>query len=613
MKTTINYRNNPFISISIYDIEEYPMHYHDDPEIIFVLEGSITVHTSFYTIDPLEENQFLFINSAVIHNMEKNRHPCRVMSIHFNVPHMAEVYGLPGFSVFTIASFDEYTPPETIATLRDLLLQATLKYFSLGMGSGESLSNGALDCYVYMINHFQWYYYEDYILHNYPYRLPHSQVMRAEEILTYLEQHQREKLTLSGVAEAHYLNKYYLSHLLKDTLGMPFQDLLNAIRLNTSLYALLGSQKAVDEIALDCGFSSGAYFRKAFQTHGKIPLSSYRRRYSKRTLRTMTPETKEYPADAQARHLTDYCKKYYPEKITTPAVQPIAIQIQLGELMPGVMELPETLHTLRLTPDALLNPQYLEEILKSMDFRQVSVDMGQFTQLYQLYGSWQFLKPISNLCAKYQAECLLHGVEKMDAEKNIPNSRYTLDPAPALLAAEESLLEQLQPRGTGDPHPGETTAWAAVAAMGGDAPLYTNSGFRTKWYYLYYLLHQLKNTVLYADDVCIITAQGEKIVIFCHNLDRRAMAAKEIFLHLFDITCNYSILTYTFSQDACTEETLWESLGCPDPLSEHLKQTIRHSCFPQVSCIRSTAPYDLLRDIMVEPGQAKLLVFTPVP
>lgn len=615
MKTTVDYRNNPFISISIYDVEEYPMHYHDDPEIIFVLKGSTTVHTSFYTIDTLEENQFLFINGTTIHNIEKRQQPCRIMSVHFNVSHMAEVYGLPKFSVFTIASFDEYTPPETIATLRDHILQAALEHFS--PSSGESLSNAALDCYVYMVNHFQWYYYEDYILHNYPHRLPHSQVIRAEEVLTYLERHHKEKLTLSSVAAAHYLSKYYLSHLLKDTLGMSFQDLLNAIRLNISLYSLLGSQKSVDEIALDCGFSSGAYFRKAFQTHAKISLSAYRRRYGKRTIRTMAPKVREYSADEQAQCLAGYCRKYDPEKIEKPMLLPIPVQVRLRNATPApAMALPESLHTLLLTPDALLDPRYLKDVLKGMDFRQVSVDARQFSQLYRAYGSWQFLKPISDLCGKYGAKILLHGVEPQTPVERAPNVRSTLAAAPALLETEESFLRQLQPQKAPQPQPHcdrRETSQAAVAAMGGNAPLYTNFGFRTKWYYLYYLLHQLEPAVLYADDSCIVTAEGNRIAIFCHNLDRQTAATKEIFLHLFDIACNYSILTYTVSADAYTEETLWESLGRPEPLSAHLKRTVRHSCFPQVSCAHSTAPYDLLRDIMVEPGQARLLVFTPAP
>ena len=95
--------------------------------------------------------------------------------------------------------------------------------------------------------------------------MPLAQITRAEEILNYVQAHYSDRLTLADVADAFYLNKYYLSHLLKDSLGMNFQDLVNAIRLNIALYPLLDSQKSIDEIAEECGFSSAAYFYRVFR------------------------------------------------------------------------------------------------------------------------------------------------------------------------------------------------------------------------------------------------------------------------------------------------------------------------------------------------------------
>ena len=83
MKETRNYSRYEIVSVSIYDNIEYPMHYHPDPEMIFVLEGAARIHTSYYTIDRMEENEFLFINRSTVHNIEKiGSEPCRIMSIH---------------------------------------------------------------------------------------------------------------------------------------------------------------------------------------------------------------------------------------------------------------------------------------------------------------------------------------------------------------------------------------------------------------------------------------------------------------------------------------------------------------------------------------------------
>ena len=54
MKEARNYSKYEVVSVSIYDNVEYPMHYHPDPEMIFVLEGAARIHTSYYTIDRME-------------------------------------------------------------------------------------------------------------------------------------------------------------------------------------------------------------------------------------------------------------------------------------------------------------------------------------------------------------------------------------------------------------------------------------------------------------------------------------------------------------------------------------------------------------------------------
>lgn len=588
MKQQINYRNHAFVSVAIYDVTEFPMHFHDDPEIIFVLSGSAKLHTSFYTIETMEENNFLYINGSALHNIERISGPCRIMSIHFNMSEMAPLYGLPYFDIFTIASFDEYTPQQTIATMREHLLKIARTYYDQSADGGEALSNAALECYVYMMNNFQWYYYDDYILHNYPHRLPLSHVTRVEEVLSYLQEHHSRKLTLADVAEAHFLNKYYLSHLLKDTLGMPFQDLLNAIRLNVSLYELLDSKKSVDDIAEECGFSSGAYFRKAFSIHAKTSLSGWRKRYSKRTLTVMSPQITDYDDNSQRELLSAYEKLYCPKEEKTNILRHMPIKIELRK-PPLEERLPSELYTLVLTPESLLHHDHMSDILAGTSFNRVVANRRDFAPLLRIYGSWDFLEPIRSICSRYRLPLELSDDMRFPAARRAAHTTHDL--LSMILAGEAAI--------------------PAVAPPEENFALYTKNGFRTKWYYIYYLLHQLGETILYAGDSCIAARSGKTISIFCYNTQQDESITIELFLHLIDIESNYSILTYTLSCDMVTEEELWRELGSPSPASPVLKQTIRHRCFPQVSHMKSTSPYDLMRDLLIHPGEIKLMLLIP--
>lgn len=589
MKEEIKLNADDLVSISIYHVNEYPMHYHEEPELIFILSGTATLHTAFYTIESVPENEFLFINSTTLHNIERcGDEPCQVMSVYFHMSKMAALYNVPAFSVLSIASFDKFNSPQIISRLRDTLVKmACARYLPESMF--QTPSDLAMECYAYMMNNFQWHYYEDYVLHNYPQRLPLSQITRTEQVLGYIQEHQKEKLTLSSVAETFYLSKYYLSHLFKKSIGISFQDLLNAVRLNTALYSLLGTQQSIEEISAECGFSSPAYFRKAFATHAKTSLSSYRKKYSKRTLQKMRPDITPLSETEQKTAFLSYQKKYYPDQLLPQGIEKIPVHVKLTA-PPLSFQLPESLYQLDLTPCSLIHPDFAEDIVKSMRFRSMHAHKDDFLPLYHSYGSWRFTNEIQRLANQ---NGVLFSVDDTKAQA-ASDARLGFGEMIAAIIGAADHENPVCCRGT---------------IIGGPNAMYTDNGFRTGWYYLYYLLHQLKNTVIFSNDCCLVTMENCEICILCFN---EGEARKEIFLHLEDIVCNYSILTYSMALNGDTEEGMWHSLGAPNPAPDALLDTIRHSCFPHVSYTRSTAQYDLFRDITVEPGEIKLLTLMPL-
>lgn len=719
MKETRNYSKYEIVSVSIYDNVEYPMHYHPDPEMIFVLEGAARIHTSYYTIDRMEENEFLFINRSTVHNIEKiGSEPCRIMSIHFHMKDIAELFSLPELAAFSIASFDAYCPPNITAQLRKYLVDIASAYFSLPAAKESELSDKVLECYVYMMNNFQWFYYEDYILRNYPQRMPLAQITRAEEILNYVQAHYSDRLTLADVADAFYLNKYYLSHLLKDSLGMNFQDLVNAIRLNIALYPLLDSQKSIDEIAEECGFSSAAYFRKAFAKQAKIPLSRYRKTYVRRTLTNRPPDIREYSAEEQQRLLTEYKRKYFSGEFFATGVKRIPVRVEL-KAPPYRRRLPAEFRTVRLTPQALLMPDQLKVLLGERRIEEVVAVESDFAKMRAACGageipgqggslepgespgargmsgtggslergdsfgsesfaglenglaaseasgekersatgsvlgrrkrsesgtapgrgslsgygdrleSWDIFEPVVGLCRGAGIEM---GLRVSCGDAGLAEvSAGVEDGVPAL-------IRRLRRRQVSDSY-GDASMYVSstdlIPAVSGTAfSMYGRKGLRTRWYYLYFLLDQLYDEVIFENDSCTITRNGSELGILLYNIpdvpgdmgelsgsgdvpggmeetpDHEA-ERKEVFLHLEDIECNYTMVSYTFDFFAESEEDVWRTIGAPEAMGSAVRETIRSSCFPKVAYAHSTSQYDLLREIALEPGELKLLRLIP--
>ena len=66
-KQYINYSSNLPVNISYYNIHNYPTHWHNSTEIIYVLEGSInnSIDTDSFT---LKENEVEIINPDECHS-----------------------------------------------------------------------------------------------------------------------------------------------------------------------------------------------------------------------------------------------------------------------------------------------------------------------------------------------------------------------------------------------------------------------------------------------------------------------------------------------------------------------------------------------------------------
>jgi len=93
------------------------------------------------------------------------------------------------------------------------------------------------------------------------------------ELLEYLNTHFSEKLTSEMLANRCGYTKEHFSRKFKQYTGMNFCSYLNALRLNRAKELLMTSEKTVDEIMEESGFTSrGEFFGKFRQKFGESPL-----------------------------------------------------------------------------------------------------------------------------------------------------------------------------------------------------------------------------------------------------------------------------------------------------------------------------------------------------
>ncbi len=99
---------------------------------------------------------------------------------------------------------------------------------------------------------------------------------KVNEIISYLNEHLTENLSLSDLASHFYLHPDYLARLFKKHMHIPVGQYITLQKISTA-EALLREGMTVTEVQESLGFSSYAYFFRTFQKITGISPGKYRR------------------------------------------------------------------------------------------------------------------------------------------------------------------------------------------------------------------------------------------------------------------------------------------------------------------------------------------------
>jgi beta-xylosidase/AraC-like DNA-binding protein len=98
---------------------------------------------------------------------------------------------------------------------------------------------------------------------------------RINEITNYIRGNYNKPISLNDLAHQLHLSNAYLSRYLKKQLGMNFIDYLNNVRLHYAIEDLLYTDATITRAALDNGFANTAVFNKLFKATYNTTPSAY--------------------------------------------------------------------------------------------------------------------------------------------------------------------------------------------------------------------------------------------------------------------------------------------------------------------------------------------------
>ncbi|MBE6564858.1 MAG: helix-turn-helix domain-containing protein [Ruminococcaceae bacterium] len=100
-------------------------------------------------------------------------------------------------------------------------------------------------------------------------------------ICQYVEKHYRQSIRLVDICEEMHFSLPYISKTFKSVTGETFGHYLQSVRIRNACHLLAQSEKSVEEIAYEVGYSDTKHFRKIFKEHMKMSPLHFKKFCSK--------------------------------------------------------------------------------------------------------------------------------------------------------------------------------------------------------------------------------------------------------------------------------------------------------------------------------------------
>lgn len=101
----------------------------------------------------------------------------------------------------------------------------------------------------------------------------------SSKIISYINQHLTDDLSLDTLSNEIHISKYHLSRVFKKETGITLVSYIKNMRLALAKQRLVTSNDSIVSIAMDIGFNDSAAFNKFFSAQTGMSPSTYRKRY----------------------------------------------------------------------------------------------------------------------------------------------------------------------------------------------------------------------------------------------------------------------------------------------------------------------------------------------
>ena len=252
-----------------------PAHWHDMIEVIYCLNGQIevTIEKKKYAIF---RGQLIIIDSGKVHSIHSKSDVFMFIGMHISRKKLISY--IPDIDFYQIECYPlDIEHPMFEYYLRLCQMAEDLTRIDFDKEATNMKSDGlALILLSEVLQRFS--------IHLTPEKkgLPAASVENIHQILTYINEHYCEQISLQQMADLLGFTKTYFCHYFKNYMGVSFLNYLNEVRISHAYQDLISTDDAIGDIIERNGITNQKVFNRTFkEIYGCTPREARKNRIGK--------------------------------------------------------------------------------------------------------------------------------------------------------------------------------------------------------------------------------------------------------------------------------------------------------------------------------------------
>lgn len=240
-----------------------PHHWHEDIEIIYLVEGRVKVGIS-NDIYSLAMGDILFIGSGAVHCFFEEMELSTRAVIQFRMSIYDTFLSGNQDTRAIRPTFNQsmhLTAGTEIHALMERQIQELIKEYSEGKDGYKLFLKGRLyDLAGILLRYMPKGVYSKEAESNQMERLK-----RLDKVFQYVEKNYQESIDLEEISKVAGFSKYHFSRFFKENTGVTFLDYLNNFKITKAEWSLIYDKDSILDIAYKSGFNSVKTFNRVFK------------------------------------------------------------------------------------------------------------------------------------------------------------------------------------------------------------------------------------------------------------------------------------------------------------------------------------------------------------